>query len=401
MKNREKKYTFAEISKKIWTYFLDVAILLLTTLLLNIGGAKILESTSSYKNKTAIVDEQISEIYQLEKDANLIDFISLDGKTKEDPISRDDMIKKYIFRQVALSYINDTEEDFKKNNVEEFEYKYGVASLENDYLAYFYVNYIPAHQNQGLIEINKDPMLYYINDVYRNFASDTNIFKIDGINYPVLRSHYGYSLYRYLILDEKNYQDGRNIYDNLATYFNKAMDNSLKLFKDYQAFINSYDVYIKNYSSLVDSSILLQFIVYSIAFVLILVILPICCRKNRTLGNLINRTELFDIHENKIKWYNILFKKMIDFISMYWITLIVSFFTIGMVGLGKNIIQIGNFGIPLFAFIIISMIVATASVVIGISREDKRCLSELVSKTIYISYYFEPIYTKENNKEKL
>ena len=77
-----KNYTFAGISKKVFTYFVDLLIVFVLALILNISCVPILENTPQYKNASKIVEDKVAQIYSFEEEANLIDFISLDGTKK-------------------------------------------------------------------------------------------------------------------------------------------------------------------------------------------------------------------------------------------------------------------------------------------------------------------------------
>ena len=394
-----KNYTFAGISKKVFTYFVDLLIVFVLALILNISCVPILENTPQYKNASKIVEDKVAQIYSFEEEANLIDFISLDGTKKDIPLDRNEMFTKYIYRNIALSYVNDSNGDFKNNNVVIDEFKYGILTSDNDYLSYFYIKFIPNLGDDSFVDYNKKPIDYYVNDVLKKYIKNQNAFIVDG-DLPYLNSEFGYSLYRYVIKNETDYQAGKENYDTLANYFNDAMNNSLNLFQDYKPFKESYSVYLSNYESLINSSILYQFIIYTISFVILLIVVPLFS-KNRSLGSIIMKTTLFDLKEQKIKWYMLLSKKMVDFVSMYWINLVISIFTIGMIGVAKSVFSIGGLNISMFVFIFISMIFATISVTIGISREDKRCLSELVSNTIYLIEEKDHVATYQEKINKL
>lgn len=395
MIEKTKKYVFAGISKKVYTYFIDVLTVFVLALILNLSCLPILENLSSYKNATTLVNEKVTEIYKIEEEANLIDLVSLDGSKQDNPINRDDMFTKYVNRHIALSYLKDSGNEFRNNNVTIDNFKYGELTPENDYLSYLYLEFIPSHDNSGFESYGKEPMEYYINDILNKYLKDQNAFIVrDGI--PYLNSSYGYNLYRYVIKEEKNHEAGKANYDTLYSFFNKVLDNSLTIFSSYEPFKNIYSIYLSQYEFLIDSSILYQFIIYVISFALMLAIIPLFT-KNRTIGCYLSKTTLFDINEKKIKWYMLSAKKLCDFISMYWLNLVISFFTIGMVGVAKSVFSIGSLNVSIFMFIFISMILATISVVVGISREDKRCLSELVSNTIYLTEEKEFVVNKKQD----
>lgn len=379
-----KEWGFAEIFRKIGAYFFDALYVLVLTIAINYAGIAIVKTTSFYNENSALVNQNADELYSLESDARLIDLYDFDEIKQNEPISQEDQYQKYLYRLLLRS--NDVSGNalLGENKFEYIPKSTLTLNIDNDYLAYFYVNFIPENPNKGLPEINIKPIDYFNENILKNI--NENYFSLDENEYYYLNFDYAKDLYSYLFIDKSN-QNGETVYNALNDFFNETINDSLTSFMNYFPFKEKYEEYRMNYQKLVGVSVGTNVISYAISFVVLLVVVPIIDRKNhRTLGNLSAKIAPFDYEDKKLSLPKVLLKNLLFFVDTYWINLIVSFFTIGNAGNNFVLFNIGSFEFINFYLMLISMVILLANIVTGIANKDKRLLDELMSGTIYLSY---------------
>ena len=376
MEKTTKNYIFSGISKRIYTFLFDALMVFILAFVLNLAFAPVLQSLTAYSDKNALVNQKVNELYRIEEEAKLIDFENLSGEKQDTPIDMTQMFQKYIYQQVALSYQKDSDGDFKNNNIVINEYKHGVASKENDALAYLYTTFIPNHPNQGLIDLNKDPITYYVDEILFKTINDKTLFIVDD-GYPYLNSKVGVILYNHVFEGNLESKEGRANLGILQTYFHDVMDASFKILKDYIPFKDNFLIYYNNYNMLITYNTSFQTIVFASTFLILMIILPLCL-KGKTLGNLVFKTAFFDSNDEKASLLKTTLKKMPDFILMFWLNFLVCVLTTGASSLTATLFSIGNFNVTLFSLISFSFILMIVDVIVGAIKQDKRTLSEVI-----------------------
>lgn len=379
-----KEWGFAEIFRKIGAYFFDALYVLVLTIAINYAGIAIVKTTSFYNENSALVNQNAYELYSLESEARLIDLYDFDEVKQDEPISQESQYQKYLYRLLLRSDEVSGNALLGENKFDYIPKNTLTLSIDNDYLAYFYVKFIPENPNKGLPEINIEPIDYFNENILKNV--NENYFSLDENEYYYLNFDYAKDLYSYLFIDKAN-QNGETIYNALYDFFNETINDSLTSFMNYVPFKEKYEEYRMNYQKLVGVSVGTNVISYAISFVVLLVVVPIIDRKNhRTLGNLSTKIAPFDYEDKKLSLPKVLLKNLLFFVDTYWINLIVSFFTIGNAGNNFVFFNIGSFEFINFYLMLISMVVLVANIVTGIVNKDKRLLDELMSGTIYLSY---------------
>ena len=380
----KKEWGFAEIFKKIGAYFFDALYILILTIALNFIGFAIIRNASFYQEDTTKVNTNVDELYSLETEARLIDLYDINEVKQNEPINEENQFHKYLYRHLLRS------DDISGNTLlgeNRFQYipkNTLTASIDNDYLAYFYVEFIPNNPNQGLPEINIDPLDYFNENILSEV--NENYFSLDENDFYYLNFDYARDLYSYLFVDDSN-QNGETIYNNLYEFFVSTLNESLTNFMNYEPFKEKYSEYQTNYQKLVGISVAINVTSFAVSFLILEVLVPILDRKHhRTLGNMTSRIAPFDFKDKKLSLFRVLVKNLLFFIDTYWVNLVVSFFTIGNAGNNYVLFSIGSFNFINFYLMIISMFILVANIVIGISNKDKRLLDELMSGTIYLSY---------------
>lgn len=379
-----KEWGFAEIFRKIGAYFFDALYILILTIVVNFVGIAIVKNTSFYKEDTTTVNQNVDELYSLESDARLIDLYNLNEVKQDEPISQETQFQKYLYRHLLrCDDINDGTL-LGENRHQYIPKNTKVSSLDNDYLAFFYVEFIPSNPNQGLPEVTINPQDYFNENILKNV--NENYFSLDDDGFYYLNINYAKDLYSYLFTDKSNL-NGETVYNNLYDFFDETLNNSLTYFMNYAPFKERYDVYQTNYQKLVGISVAINATSYAISFLILEIIVPFIDKKHhRTLGNLSSKIAPFDYKDKKLSLPRVMLKNILFFFDTYWINLIVSFFTIGNAGNNYVLFSIGSFDVINFYLMLISMVIFVINIIVGIGNKDKRLLDELMSGTIYLSY---------------
>lgn len=381
----KKEFSFAGIFKKISNYFFDCLYVLICTIVFNLVGIKVLEITPNYLNNKSVVNETVNDIYKMESEAKLIDLYDLNNKKVNEPISSDDLFIKYINQHLVKAYNEGSKEIFK--NIDEIDLSiYSEASIDNDYLAYFYVTFIPNNLDKGfVIDYSTTPIIYFNNTILNPLRSNYDYFSFNENDFYYLKEEYASDLYSYLYLNSNN-ETGKVIFDNLKEFFIDTLNNSFSLFNNYTPFKEAYEVYNTHFNELVKESVITNTLSYLISFIILMVVIPLVNKNFYTLGELSSKTRLFDYKDRKIKFYQPLIKSILFFIETYWVNIVVSVFTIGSTGLSFSLFNIGNFSFTIFYLILISMFILVINIVFGIINKDKRLFEEYISNTILLEY---------------
>ena len=381
----KKEFSFAGIFKKISNYFFDCLYVLICTIVFNLVGIKVLEITPNYLNNKSVVNETVNDIYKMESEAKLIDLYDLNNKKVNEPISSDDLFIKYINQHLIKAYNEGSKEIFK--NIDEIDLSiYSEASIDNDYLAYFYVTFIPNNLDKGfVIDYSTTPIIYFNNTILNPLRSNYDYFSFNENDFYYLKEEYASDLYSYLYLNSNN-ETGKVIFDNLKEFFIDTLNNSFSLFNNYTPFKEAYEVYNTHFNELVKESVITNTLSYLISFIILMVVIPLVNKNFYTLGELSSKTRLFDYKDRKIKFYQPLIKSIFFFIETYWVNIVVSVFTIGSTGLSFSLFNIGNFSFTIFYLILISMFILVINIVFGIINKDKRIFEEYISNTILLEY---------------
>ena len=137
-----KEWGFAEIFRKIGAYFFDALYILILTVVVNFVGIAIVKNTSFYKEDTTTVNQNVDVLYSLESDARLIDLYNLNEVKQDEPISQETQFQKYLYRHLLrCDDINDGTL-LGENRYQYIPKNTKVSSLDNDYLAFFYVEFL-------------------------------------------------------------------------------------------------------------------------------------------------------------------------------------------------------------------------------------------------------------------
>ncbi len=138
-------------SKRFIALFIDFILMCVVTLLLYLGSYEILINNSSYINKDNTINEEVEHYNNLINETHLVEF---EDDTLKERKSIDETVLTLVLKQINLSYTLDDSGNFNNHEPVQIE-KYGIANKETDNIAYFYLNYLPSHnENNDIVDIN-------------------------------------------------------------------------------------------------------------------------------------------------------------------------------------------------------------------------------------------------------
>ena len=153
------------------SYLIDLVLVFIVSFLLFLGGRAIVSNSNSYKTNNARYEDEITYYQDLIVDANLAVYIDRDA---HELVDNEDLAVKMAISQVILSATKDDplardfiDEDPSKKLKEIYigtfyEDAFTNADFTNDYVAKFFMNYVPTHnENNELVNFgDQTPQQY-------------------------------------------------------------------------------------------------------------------------------------------------------------------------------------------------------------------------------------------------
>jgi hypothetical protein len=245
----------AKPGKRFASFCIDFIIVCLFSFLVFLDGQAIAENTSSYVSSGEKVQEEIAYYNNMVSDAKLVEFEDEEKTIRDDS---DVMILKNVLRAVYHSYNSyggDANAPFDISTKREELTKWGEASPENDSISYFYLKYVPLHnENSEIVYIGDKTYPSFLYSYYQQkfdtnssmftFPSDTSIDDV-----PLLTKEVASCIYHYLYISETDTlgTTGKTFYDNFYSGYSSMLDNSESvLLKSEPYYTDHYVVYRSN-----------------------------------------------------------------------------------------------------------------------------------------------------------
>ncbi len=290
----------ASLSKRLIALIIDFFLLLMTTLLLYLGTNQIVINNQMYQRYEKQVKDEIAYYNHLLNETHIIDFNDDDLMVRYDV---DSMALKLLSLHISLSYQKDANNDFTVVPKECLDV--GIASINEDFLSYFYTVYVPKHNtNNAFIDFGGvDPLIYYKNlmkgyagnqfDNYFIFGEEDELF--------YLRPYVANRIYHYYFLEEDK---GESEYQYISQLFYYAIEEAeLTLINSSPYYEEHYLPYREAYANQ-GNIINLAFLLTSYVAYLIIIVLPqLVFNDAVTLGKLAMGIAIISKRRQKLKWY--------------------------------------------------------------------------------------------------
>ncbi len=297
--------------KRFVCFFVDFVILSLVAYLLSLGFLPLFRNSSSYKASENTVQEEIKYYNQYISETHIVSFLDEEKTTRKD---QDVLVLENISKAIYLSYktFDETLEtpQFSDYVIKEDSKlaKYGVASLTNDDISYFYTVYVPK-QEYKIVTYQGDSAALYVYNLYKNSTISSYFTYSDYNSLPILQSHIAYSLFVYLT-EEKNdvnqsvYNDGESYYSSFHSTYSSFLTSAESLcIKAEPYYSTHYLVYrnaLSNEGRLLNYALILSIV---LSYLISIVLPKLIFRHGQTFSRKIFSLYLADSEGEDSKWY--------------------------------------------------------------------------------------------------
>lgn len=297
--------------KRFVCFFVDFVILSLVAYLLSLGFLPLFRNSSSYKASENTIQEEIKYYNQYISETHIVSFLDEKKTTRKD---QDVLVLENISKAIYLSYktFDETLEtpQFSDYVIKEDSKlaKYGVASLTNDDISYFYTVYVPK-QEYKIVTYQGDSAALYVYNLYKNSTISSYFTYADYNSLPILQSHIAYSLFVYLT-EEKNdvnqsvYNDGETYYSSFHSTYSSFLTSAESLCIKAEPYYSTHYLVYRNALSNEGRLLNYALIVSIVLSYLISIVLPkLIFRHGQTFSRKIFSLYLADSEGENPKWH--------------------------------------------------------------------------------------------------
>ena len=341
----------------------------------------ILKNIPSYKENNENTFNEVYNMYRLEEDAKL-NYLK-EGSTKE-------IISELDYFSI---WLNKTLDNSKKYND-----SIDIETIElakEDELAYYFV-YFKSENKINLESYNNLEPLEYYQDLFFDYFNQKYFLTRNNIDIPLIKSEYIEELSNSL-----NNNINSDIFNEIYNSFIEIHQIALNDFTNYEVYQTHYNSYLNSYKFISNLGVASLVITFIIIYILYTLIPSLIVRYNVTLGEIITKTRRITSSDTWINYKQGLIINLLYLIEIFFIVIIISFFTFGLSSLVFPLFYIGSLGITSLHFFLLSFILMIINTAFSAFRSDHLSLIDLLSLTKQISMknYIKPINEDEiNNK---
>lgn len=400
-------------NSRVFVSLLNALILVILHFVLLVSSMEVMKAIPSFKERVDMTNASRIECYMIEEEAKLFEFEGEGDARYEKPVSLDTTFERYLGRQVLRSYEHDSSafvDPVTEKAVDPHEkIRLGKATYENDTLAYFYVTYVPSVQKEKeILDYGElSPREYYVKLLASSLKNDASHAAFDETtysDYPALLSGYAYKIYRYLFLEESNYQEGLTCYNYLKDAYSTIWQKSTSLLFASPAYSEAYSSYIAGYSYSSYMMDIVALLSYFVAYLLTFILPYFIFRKERqNLGQLAFKG--ITVYENgdKENLPLLLKREALGFLLYLPSSILTLFFSTGLSGAAMfPLFTVGKVGISYFHVLCFLLILPLINVIVLYSSKEKRSLLDKWTRSSMrlkeLPSYVSPIPTKEEEK---
>ncbi len=400
-------------SKRIFAHLIDALFSMVLSFLLLLCSRLILQNASFYKEKEALVTQEMVRCYEIEEEAKIYYFKDNENHLYQNPIDQEEIFNDYAKMHLAYSFSKNPQE-FEKNGITAKDFV-GVsqASYENDGLAYFYATYVENYnQENDLVDLNGKTGKQYYYEVLKKYTYNptdgSSLWVYDETDYslPYLQASSAVDLFRYYENDD--YQAGKSVRNLLAASYQKIWNEEVDHLVNSKRFKEHYDIYKENYATCSYLLDIFTIVSYLLSFFLIYVLPTLLMKHGKTLGKKFMKIRLGDKDGYEMTKMQSICRSLISFFLFFCSMIIPCFFSGGLKsGWMYPLFQIGTAGISLFTFMAISFLFALLSFILVFATKDKRSLQDLFCHTkAYDESYMKvetekPVDNDESGKDEM
>lgn len=276
--NLLKRASPAKPGKRFASLCIDFVIVFICTILLFSLGEKIVESTSQYKDSYKTYQREIEFYNDLIVDTHLVK----EGDKREEYYDYFSYVaSENIYRAINLNYETKNHDDYPDYIISDKIKEYGIASKENDNIAYFYLEYVPNNNEDIHSKYGEYSDQKYLKELYREYFNEnfSLMFYDSDDSIPVLKTDVAYSIWYYIECGEKS-DANSTLVENGAAYYqtfqnayaNMLEDAETKLYNSkpyYSTHYIKYEESVYQCAKMMNVTLLICVICSSLIFVMI------------------------------------------------------------------------------------------------------------------------------------
>jgi len=388
------------------SYLIDLVLVFIVSYLVFLGGKSIVESGSGYKKNNARYEEEITYFQDMIVDAHVAEYLNRDAHLLAD---NEDLSVKMAISHILLSYskddtaLPDPYQKLKDIYVGSFyDDCFVKADFNNDYLAKFILDYVPAHnENNELINFaDKTPNQYFLS-FYQKHASSYSSLKFvypDG-EFPYLKPEIANEIYRYLIKDD-NFD--RTKYDDFVNFYISMLEDGEDIVFNAKSYQNThykdYIYYRQKVTSALDTTLIISIV---IAYLIVVLTPMLIFKDGRSFGKIFLRLGVMNYDKSEVETWKVILRSVLGAISSIFIAFFLALlppFNGSSLILYLPYITIGSMSIAMINIILIIFVLASLNGIFMLLTHEKRSLSDLIFKTITVDVTLldEPDYDEKN-----
>lgn len=374
----------AKPGKRFVSFCIDFVVVFLVSCLLFFVGNAIMISTQEYQTADENYVREVEYYNNFIKETHL-------AEENRDDYSAYRIAVKNVQRAIYLSYEtfgNEQYSDFKLNdNVKQ----YGIGDRENDNLAYFYLNYVPAHPELNIVDFGEKTPSEFLINLYEEVYGDQFkiLFSVTDYELPVLNTQAAYFMFHYLYNTDKDdmFQKGLEYYQTYEqgyTYMLEYAEKSVYTSEPY--YTEHYLVYQNNAitkARCINITMLICIVIGSFIGVMIPKFL---FKDETTIGRKLSGLGVITIDNEKLpKWIYVV-KSIITSIFYFAVSLIIYAFFYGFRVLSFPIYP--DVAISFGLIILILIIIAIINSSFSLFTHNKQTLLDIIFRSKVVDLKF-------------
>jgi len=320
-----KRSAPAKPGKRFVCCVLDMIIVLALAFVIMLGLFSIVKNTNAYVEAVGIIDSEIEYYNELTSETHLVEYV--DGERK----SEDMMVLQNVARAICLSYAifgNEQKPEFAFDDNHEVT-QFGLASLENDNVAYFYTQYVPKNnEDDQLVKFgNYTPVEFLFTKYEKFFGDNASFFVFDSTKaeLPILTTEVAYSMFYYLYFDaeDSTWEQGKNYYSIFYTAYSNMLNEGESIVQRSEPYHSEhYAVYFENYCTQARITNITLIISIILAYAIGVVLPQYLFKGERTISYRIFGLGVITEDGETNPWYVVLIKSFINAVGFIVISVI-------------------------------------------------------------------------------
>lgn len=404
-KNKEYTYLPAKRSRSFMAMALDSMIVCILTIVLFYAGANPILNANGQNDLIALKDEESDKLTSILNDSHLAAYNDETGVLS----TPESLYNVFVYQNIKYCY--ETYPEIYKDDLDEYGYEtkkeffedVNEISFDNDYLGYFYTNYIIDKKdlnNENILDINKDNANeYFINEVLDvNKEEGSKFFEIDNNDYscyPRLNKDVCRYLFQYHLMNI-SYSTLRDVDNAFYNYFLDRYVEAGDYLLEYEEYANALNNYNSYYEQIQSNLLTGVILTYTVTILIYYFIIPVFVpNKSSFAGFLLKIHRLTDDKKSKIYIYFL--TGINSYLHNFFTLLVSTLLTVGVNTLNFHFAELGVFTFNILHIILLSLIINVISIIVFCVRKDGKGLFSLITKT---NYYYLIDGVKEENNEK-